>query len=217
MTRSLMQGVCVSAASAALFAGSADAGAQPIDVRVARWSQQRALQKSTALDVTARTVEWLAVPGGSTLPVATYVAGRAGGHDRLSESSIRIEGSVLAASLATQLLKRTIGRARPYAVGDSLPFDVSFFRRFGAGQDYRSFPSGHASAAFAAATSVAIEASRWAPRQRGWIGPTAYSLAALTGFARVYHDKHWASDVVAGAVIGALSAHVIEHQPVRRR
>ncbi len=211
--RSLVQGVCV---SAVLFGGSTELAAQPIDVRIARWSQRPSLQNSTVLDVTARTVEWLAVPGGSTLPVATFVAGRVGENDRLSESSLRIEGSVLAAGIVTQLLKRTIGRARPYAVRDSNPYDVSFFHRFGAGQDYRSFPSGHASVAFAAATSIAIETSRSSPAQRRWVGPTAYSLATLTGLARIYHDKHWASDVVAGAVIGALSAHAVEHIPPRR-
>lgn len=211
--RSLVQGVCV---SAALLGGSTQTAAQPIDVRVARWSQRPSLQNSTALDGTARTVEWLAVPGAGTLPVATYVIGRVGGHDRLSDASMRIEGSVLAALLTTQVLKRTIGRARPYVVGDSIPYDVSFFRRFGAGQDYRSFPSGHTAAAFAAATSLAIETSRRSPATRGYIGAAAYSVAAFTGFARVYHDKHWATDVVAGALIGSLAAHAVERIPPRR-
>ena len=211
---SLVRGVCV---SVALLGGAVELAAQPIDVRVARWSQRPALQNSTALDATARTVEWLAVPGAGTLPVATYVIGRASGYDRLSEASIRVEGSVLSALLATQLLKRTIGRARPYVVGDSIPYDVSFLRRFGAGQDYRSFPSGHSAAAFAAATSVAISTSRWAPAQRRYVGPAAYTIATLTGLARIYHDKHWATDVVAGALIGSLAAHAVEHVPVRSR
>lgn len=213
MMRSLVQGVCV---SAALLGGSVETAAQPIDVRVARWSQRPSLQNSTALDRTARTVEWLAVPGAGTLPVATYLAGRIGGHDALSDASMRVEGSVLAALLTTQVLKRAIGRARPHVVGDSIPYDVSFLRRFRAGQDYRSFPSGHSAAAFAAATSIAIETSRRSPTHRRYVGPTAYTIATLAGLARIYHDKHWATDVVAGAIIGSLSAHAVQRIPPRR-
>ena len=35
-----------------------------------------------------------------------------------------------------------------------------------------------------------------------WVKSTAYGVAGLVGLARTYHDKHWATDVVAGGAIG---------------
>jgi membrane-associated phospholipid phosphatase len=58
-----------------------------------------------------------------------------------------------------------------------------------------SFPSGHASAAFTAATVLA-DASPLA------VKPAWYALAAVVASSRVYVKIHHASDVVAGAVLG---------------
>lgn len=193
------------------------AAAQPIDVRVARWSQRPALQNSIVLDRTLATAEWLATPGAVVLPTATFVYGRLGRHDVLSESAVRVEASVLAAAGITQVLKRTIGRARPHAVNDSNPYDFAIGRRVHAGAEYRSFPSGHSTMAFAAATAVMLETRRTNPSQARSVTPAAYGLATLAGVGRIYHDKHWASDVLAGAIIGTLTAHVVDRIPAKRR
>ena len=37
-----------------------------------------------------------------------------------------------------------------------------------------------------------------------WIKATAYSVASLVGYSRIYHNAHFASDVLAGAAIGSL-------------
>ena len=39
---------------------------------------------------------------------------------------------------------------------------------------------------------------------RFWVSASAYALAGLVAFARVYHNAHWTSDVVAGAMIGTV-------------
>jgi len=57
-----------------------------------------------------------------------------------------------------------------------------------------SFPSGHASAAFFAATLLSSEDRRFAPV---W-----YGLATVVGMSRAYTRVHHASDVVAGAALG---------------
>ncbi len=64
-----------------------------------------------------------------------------------------------------------------------------------------SFPSGHATTAFAAAAAVAvlIPGLRW----------PAFGLAALVALSRVYLGVHFALDVIAGAVIGTLIGVVI--------
>lgn len=60
-----------------------------------------------------------------------------------------------------------------------------------------SFPSGHTSAAFSTATSLTYA--------YGWKAALpAYGLAALSGLSRIADDKHWASDVVAGAFLGII-------------
>ena len=41
-----------------------------------------------------------------------------------------------------------------------------------------------------------------------WYGLAAYTVATAIGVSRIYNDRHWASDVVAGAGFGVLSAKV---------
>ncbi len=60
-----------------------------------------------------------------------------------------------------------------------------------------SFPSGHTTAAFSVASVLAEEYGN-----NPFVPPIAYGLAALTGFARINTDKHWASDVFFGGAIG---------------
>jgi undecaprenyl-diphosphatase len=63
-----------------------------------------------------------------------------------------------------------------------------------------SFPSGHAAAAFCAASILRSETGH-----RSW-----YALAALVGATRVYTRMHHASDVVAGAAWGLLLGETIQ-------
>ena len=72
------------------------------------------------------------------------------------------------------------------------------------GSDDRSFPSEHTALAFAAATYFDV---RYGQEYRAYV-PVMYGLAALTGVARVQAKKHFAKDVIAGAVVGFGIAHV---------
>ncbi|WP_315821312.1 phosphatase PAP2 family protein [Paraflavitalea speifideaquila] len=67
--------------------------------------------------------------------------------------------------------------------------------------DRSSFPSGHTATAFAAAEFLRKEYWKVSP----WYGIAGYAAAATTGYLRMYNNKHWFSDVVAGAGIGILS------------
>jgi len=77
-------------------------------------------------------------------------------------------------------------------------------------EDKLSWPSGHTSQAFVAATLV----NREYRSTHKWIGISAYGLATSVAIFRMLNNKHWLSDVVAGAGIGILSANVayITHQ-----
>jgi membrane-associated phospholipid phosphatase len=68
--------------------------------------------------------------------------------------------------------------------------------------DYNSFPSGHTATAFMGAELLRHEYWKVSP----WIGIAGYVVAAGTGFFRMYNNRHWFTDVLAGAGIGILSA-----------
>lgn len=72
------------------------------------------------------------------------------------------------------------------------------------GSSFHSFPSGHTATAFAGAEFLRMEYKDVSP----WYGVCGYALAAATGTLRVLNDRHWVSDVVAGAGFGILSARL---------
>ncbi len=78
-----------------------------------------------------------------------------------------------------------------YATARSRPKSDPFRFEFGRA----SFPSSHASQAFAVAAVLADRYDQPVPI-------IAYGLASLVGASRLILDRHWTSDVVAGAVLG---------------
>ena len=72
------------------------------------------------------------------------------------------------------------------------------------GGEPHSFPSGHTSMAFMAATMLHYEYGWRSP----WWSLTGYSLASATGLLRILNDSHWASDVIGGAILGICSTHL---------
>ncbi|MEO7800903.1 MAG: phosphatase PAP2 family protein [Ginsengibacter sp.] len=66
---------------------------------------------------------------------------------------------------------------------------------------YASFPSGHTAEAFASAEFLRQEYKNVSP----WYGVAGYAAAVSTGYLRMYNNRHWFSDVMAGAGIGILS------------
>jgi membrane-associated phospholipid phosphatase len=112
--------------------------------------------------------------------------------------------AVVVATGITGMLKGLLGRSRLYVTADTNPRDFKFGKGF-SGEDRSSFPSGHTTVAFAAASSVTSEAQRIWPGHTWIVAPVMYGGATLVGLSRMYHNKHWASDVVLGAGIGTFS------------
>ena len=138
--------------------------------------------------------------------MAVIVIGAATHHDGLRDTGRdAFESELIAAGLITPVLKRVVGRARPNQ--DEM---ISHDFDPGVGQQ-ESFPSGHATNAFALASAVAAHSS-------GWIIPTiAYSVASGVAASRLNDNVHWASDVFAGALIGASTGRFIAHRHQKTR
>jgi membrane-associated phospholipid phosphatase len=116
---------------------------------------------------------------------AGLIAGKPGLRDTGRDA---VEAAVFA-GLITTILKPVFGRERPEQSGGRTIFH-------GFTSKYESFPSGHATIAWAVASVVAM-------RTDGWIVPTvAYTLATLVAFDRVNDEKHFIADVFTGAAIG---------------
>ena len=69
---------------------------------------------------------------------------------------------------------------------------------------FSSFPSGHTTGAFAAATVYAMEY-----KDKPIVPIIAYSAATLIGFSRITENKHWPTDVLIGAALGFLSGRQV--------
>jgi membrane-associated phospholipid phosphatase len=124
------------------------------------------------------TFETAGGPIYSTVFVAgMFTAGRLAHDPRFRAMTYDLLDAAIVNFAYTEVLKVAVGRERPN------------------GQDNKSFPSGHTSNAFALASVV--------EGHYGWkIGVPAYVLAGLMGVSRIHEDKHWLSDVVAGAALG---------------
>jgi len=94
--------------------------------------------------------------------------------------------------LVNTIVKRWIGRERPSLHG---PFS---YEPFSWQPEFASFPSGHATTAFAALVAI----GGLYPRAR----PLLWAYALLIGVSRVAVSAHYPSDVIAGAVTGAFGA-----------
>lgn len=100
-------------------------------------------------------------------------------------------GLVFSLAFNNWFLKNVFERVRPYEVIDGL---VLMTKKAG---DF-SFPSGHAGSSFAGAAAIicSLKGCRWR-----WL---ALVLAVLIAFSRLYIGIHYPTDVICGAVTGAL-------------
>jgi hypothetical protein len=124
-------------------------------------------------------------PIWSTVLVAgMFTAGQLSHHSRFRAMTYDMLDAAVVNFAYTELIKVAARRERPN------------------GQDNQSFPSGHTSNSFALAAV--------AERHYGWkIGVPAYLLAGLVGASRLEQDKHYLSDVVAGATLGYIVGRTV--------
>jgi membrane-associated phospholipid phosphatase len=114
--------------------------------------------------------------------------------------------AVAVSSLVTEVLKYSIGRGRPFVGGEANAFH---FSHFAGNPAYYSFPSGHATTAFALAFAVSVV---W-PKAR--VAMAAYAL--IIAATRLVLLAHHPSDVVAGAMVGIIGAMFVRYWFAARR
>lgn len=133
---------------------------------------------------------WIAAALGGGYGVA-----RLAGEEELARFAGRTFLALAAAGTANGLLKVGVGRGRPAVAPEG-----DRFRPLSLDDRWQSFPSGHTVTAFALATALAEQFDHPAVRVAGYGGAT------LVAWSRIHEDRHWASDVVAGALVGSAAA-----------
>jgi len=124
-------------------------------------------------------------------------------------SAILNQVQVLAATgILTNGVKFLAGRQRPYARFGTAPSRGH--------NDNLSFFSGHTSLAFALAVSGSMLLEEKYQSESGLIWSGSLVLAGLTGYMRIAADKHYLTDVVAGALTGSLCAWLITQSNQKR-
>jgi hypothetical protein len=176
----------------------------PADRHIAHQLQNPNNQTNRFFNNAATGVELISSPGAFIIGGGMYAIGRVSGNKVLTDIGWHGTESVLLSSAVTGLLKGTLGRARPYVSSDTNPHNFKLGGGFNS-SDRQSFPSGHTTTAFAAASAVTSEMRRYYPKSVWYVAPVLYGGASLVGLSRMYHNKHWASDVVLGAAIGTFS------------
>lgn len=111
---------------------------------------------------------------------------------RLQDAAFTSFEAGLYTTLVTNAAKGVFGRIRPQE--DEGPFEFQPF------SGHKSFPSGHASLAFALVTPwVVYYPSPWT------FG--LYAVSTGTAIARLSHERHWVTDVLTGAALGTVTGY----------
>jgi undecaprenyl-diphosphatase len=176
------------------------AAALTLDARVAAWA---AHEHNTVLDVLVGVLN--PIGAGVTLLVVCAALGavcRPLERRRLHDASWLAALAFTSAGLVEFALKHLVGRPRPDSGLEGLALAGPTFA-----PNIDSFPSGHATSVFAVATVFAAFYPRLA-------GPF-YGLAAAVALGRVYLERHWMSDVLAGTLIGiVIATHLVRRHAV---
>ena len=123
------------------------------------------------------------------VPAATYLGLEVFGvktRHSIQERLAVLGTSYLAMAIMVNSIKWSVDRQRP----DSRAMN--------------SFPSGHTATVFMGAELIRMEYRDASP----WYGISAYTIASGVAFMRLYNNRHWLSDVLAGAGLGILSAKI---------
>jgi hypothetical protein len=147
----------------------------------------------------ARPARWYGASSGHAIITAAAVTGAVGlGGWIADDDDVVTTAGIMAESVAftmviTYVGKMIFGRSRPYTEDGPHAFDPFTPP---SRDDHLSFPSGHASTAWALAAAPATRHPHW------YVQVPAYTFAVSAALERVDQRKHWMSDVIAGSILG---------------
>jgi membrane-associated phospholipid phosphatase len=168
-----------------------------IDVPVARFFRSQGQE-------TRDIFEWITKAGVST----TYLVVSFGmfvfyrwirRHRRYADYALLFFSGIALSGIVINIVKVLVGRLRPKMLFERGLYGFDPFR---IGYEFNSFPSGHATTAFA----IAVTCSIFWPKYRVHL----FLFAAVVALSRLVLSAHYLSDVLAGACIGSLTAIVMK-------
>jgi membrane-associated phospholipid phosphatase len=138
------------------------------------------------------------------ISLGVFTVGAVTGNPAIRRSGTRLIASVALSALEMSVIKRVVGRSRPNEDVGAFSFHPFTSLKDSAGVETRgAMPSGHTTAAFAVATSLADDIDN----------PIAdallYTAATGTAFSRINDNRHWLSDTFFGAMLGIFTAKVV--------
>lgn len=168
-----------------------------------RWCAPNALDEGVSARVRWRrpaVASGISYGTAGAAAVLAFVPSLAGGG--LGAAAPMLE-SVGVTALVTQVIKFTVGRARPRTVHSPRP-------AHGIDDDV-SFLSGHTAIAFALAASAGTTASLRSSSAAPYLWAGGLALAGSTAYLRLAADEHWFTDVLAGGALGTTIGILIPH------
>ena len=131
--------------------------------------------------------------------IGLYITGLIFKKYKLRETGILILEAYIFSGLITLIFKSAFGRFRPYTNKG----DFAFYGWNWSNNDMFSYISGHAAVSFALSTILASTTNNY------YLKSFYYLLAVITCFSRIYHNQHWFSDVLSGAISAYLISRVL--------
>ena len=156
------------------------------------WLQATNVHRNQQLDPTFSAITNSASVVSMLCPASIFGVGFISKDSLLKRKGFYIAGSMAISAATTLAMKYSINRDRPFK---AYPF---IDKQTEGGSP--SFPSGHTSNAFAAATAITFAFPRW------YVAAPAFAWASAVGYSRMHLGVHYPSDVFVGAAIGAGSA-----------
>ncbi|MBK8809049.1 MAG: phosphatase PAP2 family protein [Bacteroidales bacterium] len=165
------------------------------DESVKAWSSEH---KHRSIDVLC---QYVFEPYGSGLyPLiitgSMYAIGSIIKDDKLRYTSMNTLKAVVISGAIARIYKISFRRERPSTASSNSEWFKSI--------NNNSFISGHTTLAFAVSSMLFLEYKKTV-----WIPVVSSILALGAGYSRIYEDKHWLSDILAGAIIGYGTAYVV--------
>ena len=141
--------------------------------------------------------------GALTVPLlgGLYLYGYAADDPKACSTVLLTTESFVLTGVFVQTLKFGTHRHRPYTGDPEHAWGGPGIINNG---DHLSFPSGHASSAFAISTVIATEYENSLV-----VPPLAYGVASLVAVNRVLHNAHWSSDIFVGSAIGYFTGKAV--------